>query len=86
MFYWREEELYAVRVGPWKAHFITEGCYGLGPKREVHDTPQLYHLEHDPSEKYDVAEFHAQVIVRIKSIAAVHKQKMQSMENQLNKR
>ena len=86
MFYWREEELYAVRVGPWKAHFITEGCYGLGPKREVHDTPQLYHLEHDPSEKYNVAEFHAQVIVRIKSIAAVHKQKMQSMENQLNKR
>jgi len=86
VFYWREEKLYAVRVGPWKAHFITEGCYGLGPKRELHDTPQLYHLEHDPAEKHNLAELHPEVIARLKSIADEHEQNIQPMENQLAKR
>lgn len=51
VFYWREEQLYAVRVGPWKAHFITQGCYGLGEKRQEHATPLLYNVENDPSEE-----------------------------------
>ena len=86
LFYWREEKLYAVRVGPWKAHFITQGCYGLGPKREEHDTPQLYHLEHDPAEQHDLAEWHPSVVARLTSIAAEHKQNIQRVENQLTKR
>ncbi len=85
MFYWREEELYAVRVGPWKAHFITQGCYGREPKREVHDPPQLYHLEHDPAEEYNLAELHSEEIAKIKSIAAEHMKSIQKMENQLTK-
>ena len=86
MFYWREQELYAVRLGPWKAHFITEGCYGMGPTREEHDPPQLYHLGHDPAEKYNLADVHPKEIARIQSIANEHKKSIQQMENQLNKR
>ena len=86
VFYWREEQLYAVRVGPWKAHFITQGCYGLGQKREEHDVPELYHLEHDPSEKYNIAELHPEVIEKLKAVAEQHRQSIQPVEDQLIKK
>ncbi|MCS1412148.1 MAG: Arylsulfatase [Verrucomicrobia subdivision 3 bacterium] len=83
VFYWRSAELYAVRQGPWKIHFITEGCYGIGPKREVHETPELYHLEQDPSEKYNVADLHPDVITRLVAAAERHRQGIQPMKDQL---
>ena len=86
VFYWREEKLYAVRVGPWKAHFITEGCYGDGPDRQEHDTPELYHLEHDPSEKYNIAAHHPEVIEKLRQIAETHRQSIKPVEIQLIKR
>ena len=62
MFFYRGDEIYAVRVGPYKAHFMTKAEYG-DPKVTQHDPPLLYHLEHDPSEKYDVAKEHPEVII-----------------------
>ncbi len=85
VFYWREEKLWAVRVGPWKAHFITQGCYGIGPQRAEHDPPELYHLEHDPSEKYNVADDHPEVIQRLVAIAREHQLGLKPVENELTK-
>ena len=42
--YYRYNELYAIRKGWFKAHFITQGEYGMGPERTLHDPPLLYHL------------------------------------------
>ena len=86
VFYWREEELYAVRVGPWKAHFITEGCYGHGGEKTEHATPQLYHLEHDPSEKYNIAMSNPEVIERLKAAAEEHRKSIQPAADQLDRR
>ena len=61
-FFYREEELYAVRSGPWKLHLITEGAWGDGEPRIKYDNPLLFHLGHDPSEKYDIADKHTDVI------------------------
>lgn len=72
VFYYRSRELYAVRDGAWKAHFITEGAYGQFGGRTVHDTPLLFNLEHDPSELHDVAASHPEVIARLRAIAAAH--------------
>jgi arylsulfatase A len=83
VFYWREEKLYAVREGPWKIHFITQGCYGIGPKREVHDIPELYHLEHDPSEKYNIAARHPEVVARLIASAERHQATLVKMPDQL---
>lgn len=83
VYYWRSEELYAIRQGPWKAHFITEGCYGIGPKREVHDTPELYNLEHDPSEKYNVANLHPGIVSQLIQAANLHKNSLEPTEDQL---
>jgi arylsulfatase A len=86
VFYWRDEELFAIRVGPWKAHFITQGCYGIGPKKTEHETPELYNLDHDPSEKYNIAELHPEVIERLKTIAQEHRESIEPVENQLTRR
>jgi arylsulfatase A-like enzyme len=84
MFFYRGTELFAVRKGPFKAHFITQPAYGKGDP-ERHDPPQLYHLGHDPSEKYDVAADHPDVIAEIRRIADAHKKAMQPGEPQLEK-
>ena len=72
VFYWRQRELYAVREGAWKAHFISEGAYGQFGGKTVHETPELYNLDHDPSEKYNIAALHADVVARLKNVAAQH--------------
>jgi arylsulfatase A-like enzyme len=84
MFFYRGTRLYAVRKGPYKAHFITQPAYTRG-KPEEHDPPVLYHLGHDPSEKYDVAESHPDVIAEIRKLAEGHRAAMQPGEPQLEK-
>lgn len=86
VFYWREAELYAVRMGSWKMHFITQGCYGIGPRKEVHELPELYHLDSDPSEKYNVAKLHPNIIAQLKKVANEHKHSIKPFEDQLVKR
>jgi arylsulfatase A len=85
MFYYRGTKLYAVRHGPWKAHFITEPAYGKGGPSE-HDPPLLYHLGRDPGEKADVARDNADVVARLKEVAAKHRGAMKPGEPQLEKR
>ncbi|MFH1264130.1 MAG: arylsulfatase, partial [Planctomycetota bacterium] len=58
-----------------KAHFITRPAYGAG-KPEAHDPPELYHLGHDPSEKFNVAEKHPEVIAEIRKLAEAHQAAM----------
>lgn len=60
--YYRFDELYAIRKGWFKAHFITEGEYGMGPERTVHEPPLLYHLGNDPAERFNVADEHPEVL------------------------
>ncbi|MEM7236173.1 MAG: arylsulfatase, partial [Planctomycetota bacterium] len=86
VYYWRSEVLYAIRVGPWKAHFVTQGCYGIGPKRVVHQSPELYNLEFDPSEKYNVAAQHPDVVKRLSKLAKEHEATIEKAPNELIKR
>ncbi|NNJ24948.1 sulfatase family protein [Alienimonas chondri] len=84
-FYWRQGKLYAVRSGPWKAHFITDGEYGTGygvpNKRIVRETPLLYHLDEDPEERFDLAAERPEVIERLSALAAAHRDAMVAGED-----
>ncbi len=71
-FYYRKNEIYAVRYGQWKAHFITEGSYRQGPKKTMHDPPLLYHLGHDPSEQYNIADKYPEILREIKKLVMEH--------------
>ena len=85
-FYYRGEKLYAVRKGPWKAHFITQWAYTPESEPTVHETPELYHLELDPSEKYNVAEEHPDVIKEIRQAVERHEANLERVPTQLDER
>lgn len=85
VFYYRGTKLFAVRKGPYKAHFITQSGYG-GDKPVEHDPPLLYHLGHDPSEKHDVAKDHPAVIAEILKEVQRHRQELVPGEDQLSRR
>jgi arylsulfatase A len=85
MFFYRGAKLYAVRKGPYKAHFFTRSAYGRD-KEVRHDPPLLYHLGHDPSEKYDISKAHPEVIVEIQKEVASHRANLVRGEDQLAKR
>ncbi|CAN5637644.1 sulfatase [soil metagenome] len=86
IYYYRGDELYAVRWGTFKAHFITEDAYGQNRNKTKHDTPLLYHLGHDPAEKNNIAEQHPEVIDAIRRLVEEHQSTIEPVENQLEKR
>ena len=72
MFYYRGTDLYAVRVGPYKAHFITEAGYQPNT-REVHDPPLLFNVEEDPSERFNIAAGHPEILDQIREVVEGHR-------------
>ncbi|MBL9179238.1 MAG: sulfatase [Verrucomicrobiaceae bacterium] len=80
--YYRGQRLYAARVGPWKAHFITQPSYGP-EKPAVHAVPMLYNIEEDPSESRDVAGQHPDIISRIQSAVEKHRATVKEVPSQL---
>lgn len=82
MFYYRGQRLMAVRKGPWKMHIMTQNAYGqknpVTPK-----SPILYHLDQDPSEMYDVAKDHPEVITEIQQLIQEHEKDLVIAKSQL---
>ena len=70
MFYYRGRELRAIRVGPWKAHFVTTSDMGRDPVEQ--DPPFLFNLEVDPGEQYNVADGNTEVIESILKFRSDH--------------
>jgi arylsulfatase A-like enzyme len=63
--YYRGPDLYAARLGPWKAHFITRSSYG--PDAPVpHNPPLLFHLGEDPGEQWNLANEKPDVLRQIR--------------------
>ncbi len=74
LFYYRGSTLYAVRVGVWKAHFITQYGYGEGAKKiDRHDPLRLHQIEIDPSERFNVAQDNPDVLAMIDRVVEEHK-------------
>lgn len=71
MFFYTRDKLYAVRKGPWKAHFITRRSYSKEAPVE-HEVPLLFNLESDPSEKYEVSADHPDIIESLKKVRDEH--------------
>ena len=71
--FYRGSELYAYRVGNFKAHFITQGAYGLAGERTEHDPPLLYDLALDPGEQWDIAADRPGVLADVTSRAMRHR-------------
>lgn len=83
LFYYRGIDLYAVRLGDYKAHFITQGEYGEFGKKEVHNPPILYNLSTDPEERFDIAHENSKIIKEINLLISEHKSKLVIGQDQL---
>lgn len=65
VYYYYRSDLYAIRKGKWKAHFITKPSY-TKDLPVVHDTPLLFNLDIDPSEKYDVSKDNPEIVAQLR--------------------
>lgn len=82
-FYYRGTEIFACRLGEWKAHFRTQTGYGQ-PVPETHEPPVLFHLGLDPSEKRNVADQQPDILQQIQTIVDEHRDNLVPGEPQLN--
>jgi hypothetical protein len=82
MLFYRGRELFAARVGAYKAHFKTQSGYG-GDAPLAHDPPLLYDLELDPGERFDVAARHPDVLEQISRRVAAHRASVVPVPDQL---
>ncbi|MFW5831784.1 MAG: arylsulfatase, partial [Prolixibacteraceae bacterium] len=53
--------------------------------RTVEDPPLLYNVNTDPSEKFNIAEEHPEVIAEIRKVLEDHLSGIEPVENQLEK-
>lgn len=81
VYYYNRTELYAVRKGPWKAHFITKPSYRKDIPETVHDTAVLFHIERDPAEKFDVSTANPDVVKELTQIYQKHKATVKTVPN-----
>ena len=83
MLYYRGPTLYAARLEDYKAHFITEGAYGMFGEKKVLDSPLLYNLSQDPAEQFDVAAEHPEVLQQINQMIKEHRANLVVGKDQL---
>ena len=70
LFFYGPSELHAVRSGPWKLHIRTSSQTGI--KHFGGKLPLLFHLEHDPSEQWDLAEEHPEIVAELQALIDAH--------------
>lgn len=80
--FYRGTQIFAARLGPWKAHFRTQSGYGM-PKPEMHEPPLLFHLGADPGERFNVAADHPEVITAMVSAVERHRATVKPVQSQL---
>jgi arylsulfatase A len=74
--YYRGDVLFAARKGEFKAHFQTAPGYAgkrVQEKFEKYEKPLLFNVAQDPSERFDIAEKHPDVIADIQREVEKHR-------------
>ncbi len=82
--YYNGTRVFAIRKGSFKAHYITKTEY-TGEREKKHDPPLLYNLDHDPSEKYNIASSHPEILADLERELADHIEDLVPVENQMTK-
>jgi arylsulfatase A len=66
MIYYRGRKVHAVRVGSYKMHLLTNPPDNIYSTPVPQNPPLLYNLDHDPGERFNIADKHPEVIDAIK--------------------
>ncbi len=81
-FFYRGTQLYAARLGPWKANFITRTGYGP-EKPQTNSPPLLFNVAQDPGERFNVTSNHTDVVAEIEQAISKHRATITPVTNQL---
>ncbi len=71
VYFYLGTQLFAIRKGPWKMHYKTLNPY-VGEPVENHDPPLLFHLDHDPSERFNLSSEHPEIVADLDKTAREH--------------
>ena len=82
VFYYGSGGLAAVRRGAFKAHFMIPPD-GAGAPAPPDRKPQLYNLDQDPSEKFDLAALRPDVVDDLRRVAEEHAKTVVPVKNQI---
>lgn len=83
MFYYHGTRIFAARKGDFKLYFFENNPAGYPEQMRELDTLQLYNIQHDPSEKYNLADQHPEIINDIKMLVETHRETVDSVGTQL---
>lgn len=86
MIYYHGTRIFAARMGAYKLHFYQNNPLGYPEKMEKLEVKKLYNLQHDPSEKYDLAEKHPEIIKEIEEMVKNHESTVVPVKSNLEKR
>jgi arylsulfatase A-like enzyme len=87
LMYYGAGALTAVRHGSYKAHLGSpEPAAGAGRGGTAAAEPQLYNLDIDPSEQFDVAGANSALVAELRAIAEEHKKTVVPVKNQIDTR
>ena len=68
-FYYRMEQLQAVRAGDWKLYLPLEGKFSNLQRKTERTKIELYDVRHDVSEQHEVSAQHPEVVQRLTALA-----------------
>ncbi|MDO1451189.1 sulfatase [Rhodocytophaga aerolata] len=86
MFYYHGTRIFAARKGDFKLYYYRNNPLGYPEKVEKLETYQLFNLQHDPSERFNIIDKHPQVVKEIDEIVRKHSATVEWVESKLEKR
>lgn len=86
MFFYHGTRLFAARQGDFKLYFYKKNPAGYPEKMEKLEIVTLVNLQHDPSERFDLAAHHPDVINKIEALVARHRATVVPVKSNLEKR
>jgi arylsulfatase A len=85
MIYYHDDKIFAARKGDFKLYYYRNNPTGYPEKMEKLQPYQLFNLQQDPSERFNIAEKHTNIIVEIEDMVKKHQATVKSPASELDK-
>ena len=72
MYFYHSSKLFAARLGDYKLYYYKNNPMGYPAKVEKLDKVQLFNVQHDPSEKYELAAKQPEIVAQIEQQVKAH--------------